>query len=148
AQEYVARLREGLAKDPRFDDLEFSFDAGGMIHAAMNEGNSTPISIRVTGKDQESTHRIAAGICARAREVDGVVDARVIQRLDYPEFLINVDRKKAADLGLTQEDVMRNVVAALNSSIQFNKNNFWIDPKNKNQYYVGVQYRERDIRSV
>src|SRR5262249_29522559 len=30
----------------------------------------------------------------------------------------------------------------------FNKNNFWIDPRNKNQYYVGVQYRERDIRSV
>src|SRR5262249_8089666 len=82
------------------------------------------------------------------REIDGVVDARVIQRLDYPEFMINVDRKKAADLGLTQEDVMRNVVSALNSSIQFNKNNFWIDPKNKNQYYVDVQYREQDIRSV
>ena len=43
---------------------------------------------------------------------------------------------------------MRNVVAALNSSIQFNKNNFWIDPKNKNQYYVGVQYREQDMKSV
>ena len=51
-------------------------------------------------------------------------------------------------MGLTQEDVMRNVVAAMNSSIQFNKRNFWIDPKNKNQYYVGVQYREDDIKSV
>src|SRR5262249_20279394 len=43
---------------------------------------------------------------------------------------------------------MRNVVSALNSSIQFNKNNFWIDPHNKNQYYVGVQYREKDMKSV
>ena len=43
---------------------------------------------------------------------------------------------------------MRNVVAALNSSIQFNKNNFWIDPINQNQYFVGVQYREKDIKSV
>ncbi len=43
---------------------------------------------------------------------------------------------------------MRNVVAAFNSSIQFNKHNFWIDPKSKNQYFVGVQYYEKDIKSI
>ncbi len=43
---------------------------------------------------------------------------------------------------------MKNVVAALNSSIQFNKKNFWIDPKTHNQYYVGVQYPEADIQSI
>ena len=43
---------------------------------------------------------------------------------------------------------MKNVVAALNSSIQFNKKNFWIDPVSKNQYFVGVQYPEEDIESV
>src|SRR5438132_11456748 len=45
-------------------------------------------------------------------------------------------------------DVMRNLVAALNSSIQFNKKNFWIDPVSHNQYFVGVQYPEEDIQSV
>jgi multidrug efflux pump subunit AcrB len=148
SQQYVERLRARLAAEPRFDDLEFSFDAGGMFHAAMNEGKSTPISIRVTGKDQATAHRVASAIRQRVAAIDGVVDARVIQRLNYPEYKINVDRKKAAELGLTQEDVMRNVVAALNSSIQFNKRNFWIDPHNKNQYYVGVQYREQDMKSV
>ena len=82
------------------------------------------------------------------RQVHGVVDARIIQRLDYPQFTINVDRAKAADLGLTQEDVMKNVVAAFNSSIQFNKQNFWIDPVSRNQYFVGVQYPEEDIESI
>ena len=43
---------------------------------------------------------------------------------------------------------MKNVVAALNSSIQFHKKNFWIDPVSKNQYFVGVQYFEEDIDSV
>ena len=148
AQQYVELLRDGLTKEPKFADLEFAFDAGGMIHAAMNEGKSTPISIRVTGKNQEVTHRVAAAIRERVQTIDGVVDARVIQRLNYPEYMVNVDRKKASDLGLTQEDVMRNVVAALNSSIQFNKRNFWIDPVNKNQYYVGVQYRENAIKTV
>ena len=77
-----------------------------------------------------------------------MVDARIIQRLDYPEYVIDVDRAKAADLGLTQEDVMKNVVAAFNSSIQFNKKNFWIDPVGGNQYFVGVQYPEGDIKSI
>ena len=81
-------------------------------------------------------------------QIDGVVDARIIQRLDYPQYLINVDRAKSAQLGLTQADVMREIIAALNSSIQFNKTNFWIDPVSTNQYYVGVQYFEKDIKSI
>jgi multidrug efflux pump subunit AcrB len=148
AQQYVALLRDRVTNDSRFADLEFAFDAGGMIHAAMNEGKSTPISIRVTGNADQATHQVAAAIRDRVATIPGVVDARVIQRLNYPEYKINVDRKKAADIGLTQEDVMRNVVAAINSSIQFNKENFWIDPVNKNQYYVGVQYREDAIKTV
>jgi multidrug efflux pump subunit AcrB len=43
---------------------------------------------------------------------------------------------------------MRNVVAAANSSIAFNKHNFWIDPVSHNQYFVGVQYPESDIESI
>jgi multidrug efflux pump subunit AcrB len=148
AQEYVHELRLRFGGDPGFTDLEFAFDAGGMIRSAMNEGKSSPISVRVTGKNAELANRIASGIRQRVVTVDGVVDARVIQRLDYPEFIINVDRAKAAELGLTQEDVMRNIIAAVNSSIQFNKKNFWIDPRSKNQYFVGVSYRPEDIQSI
>ncbi|MDR3633883.1 MAG: efflux RND transporter permease subunit [Isosphaeraceae bacterium] len=148
AQEYVHLVRTGVAKDPRFRDLDFGFDAGGLIRGAMNEGKSTPINIRVTGKKQKEARAVAEAIRARCARIDGVVDARIIQRLDYPEYIIDVDRAKAADLGLTQEDVMKNVVAAFNSSIQFNKKNFWIDPIGGNQYFVGVQYPEGDIKSV
>ncbi|MEA2631855.1 MAG: hypothetical protein QOE66_2074, partial [Chloroflexota bacterium] len=148
AQEYVHLVRTGVAGDPRFRSLDFGFDAGGLVRGAMNEGKSTPINIRVTGKDQRTARAIAEQIRARCVEIRGVVDARIIQRLDYPEYVINVNRAKAADLGLTQEDVMKNVVAAFNSSIQFNKKNFWIDPVGGNQYFVGVQYPEEDIKSI
>ena len=148
AQEYVHILRTAFNKDDRFGDLEFAFDAGGMVRSAMNEGRSTPISIRVTGKNEKVAHKIATAIKNEVKKIDGVVDARVIQRLNYPQYVIKVDRAKAAELGLTQDDVMRNVVAAFNSSIQFNKHNFWIDPKSKNQYFVGVQYYENDIKSI
>ena len=119
-----------------------------MIRSAMNEGKSSPINIRISGKNMPQARSIAEAIKHEIVRIDGVVDARIIQRLDYPEYIIEVDRAKVADLGLNQAEVMKNVVAALNSSIQFHKKNFWIDPVSKNQYFVGVQYFEEDIDSV
>src|SRR5208282_5579654 len=92
--------------------------------------------------------KVADRILSEVKGIDGVVDARILQRLDYPEYVIEVDQSKASNLQLTQTDVMRNIVAAFNSSVQFNKRNFWIDPKSHNQYYVGVQYPEGDIRDL
>ena len=148
AQEYVSRLRTGFARNAKFSDLEFAFDAGGMIRSAMNEGKSSPLNIRISGKNMPQLRGVAEAIRRKIVPIPGVVDARIIQRLDYPQFIIEVDRAKVADLGLSQAEVMKNVVAALNSSIQFHKKNFWIDPVSKNNYYVGVQYLEDDILSV
>ena len=148
AQEYVERLRERISAAPEFADLEVAYDAGGLIRGAMNEGKSTPINIRVEAKDLAKARHVAEDIQREVTTIKGVVDVRIIQRLDYPEYVVNVDRAKAASMGLTQSDVMRNVVAAFNSSIQFNKRNFWIDPVTHNQYFVGVQYPEGDIQSV
>ena len=174
AQEYAAILRHGFADDRRFQRLldevyelkmtakelpagvlpfsrgnaEFAFDSGGMIRSAMNEGKSTPLNVRITAKSLPKARGVADALLAEVRRIDGVVDARIIQRLDYPQYVIDVDRAKAAGMGLSQQEVMKNVVAAMNSSVQFNKRNFWIDPISHNQYYVGVSYPERDIVSL
>jgi multidrug efflux pump subunit AcrB len=148
AQEYVDVLRRGFAADPAFRDLEFAFDAGGMVRSAMNEGKSTPLNVRITSKDMKKARAVADLMLARIREIDGVVDARILQRLDYPQYVLEIDQAKASSMGFTQLDVMQNVVSAFNSSVQFNKRNFWIDPKSSNQYFVGVQYPEEDISSV
>ena len=66
--------------------------------------------------------------------------------MDYPQIGIDVDRVKAAQLGLTQEDVIKNVVTAVNSSIGFNPA-FWIAP-NGNHYFIGAQYAEEEIDSI
>jgi multidrug efflux pump subunit AcrB len=148
AQEYVYRIRERVTADPGLVNVEFAFDAGGMIRSAMNEGKSTPLNVQITGKQLDKAHQLAQQIREKVKGIAGVVDCRILQRLDYPQFVLTVDRAKAADLGLNQGDVMKNVVAALNSSIQFNKKNFWIDPVTHNQYFVGVQYPEKDIKSL
>jgi multidrug efflux pump subunit AcrB len=148
SQQYAQLLRAGIPKEPKLATLEVAFNTGGTIRSALNEGKVTPLNVRIDGKNHHTTRAIAERIRDKVQQVDGVVDARIVQRLNYPEFIIDVDRAKSRILGLTQEEIMKNLVAALKSSIQFNKHNFWIDPVSQNQYFVGVQYPEQDIHSL
>jgi multidrug efflux pump subunit AcrB len=141
SQEWIRILRAGLAKNSKFAQLEFSFDSGGLVRGALNEGKSSPINIQLLGKNQDVLFKMADQIKAAVEGIDGIVDARVLERPDAPELNINVDRAKAAQSGLTQDEIMKNVIAATNSSITYNKKNFWIAP-NGMQYFVGVQYPE------
>ena len=147
-QSHVRELREHFLHDSKFDGLEFAFATGGLIRTAMNEGKATPINVQLTGRDLQTLRRIADDLRRDVAEIEGIVDARVLQRFDYPRYMIEVDRTKAADLGLALPYVIKNVIAALSGSIQFHKENFYIDPKTFNQYFVGVQYPERSIESL
>ncbi len=94
AQEHVHRLRVGLRDNPTFpDELEFAFDAQRHDPFGHERGKSSPINIRLSGKDMPQARRsIAESIEAHeVNGIDGVVDARIIQRLDYPEYIIEVN---------------------------------------------------------
>lgn len=145
AQEYAERLRRTLGE--RFPGVEFSYDTGGLLTTALNFGLPSPINIQVEGNKLDVAADLAEQIRARVAQVPGTADVRIQQKLDYPQIGINVDRVKAAYLGLTQEDVVKNVVTALNSSVNFAPA-FWIDHKNGNHYFIGAQYREAAIRSL
>ena len=148
SQEYVRILRKGLKNNPTFTGLEFAFDSGGLIRGALNEGKSSPINVQLVGKNQHVLFKVADKILKEVKNVDGVVDARVLQKPDAPELIIQVDRAKASELGLNQNDIMRNVIAATNSSIMYNKKSFWFDPKSGNQYFVGVTFRDQEFQSL
>jgi multidrug efflux pump subunit AcrB len=142
---YVDELRKQLPQ--RFPGIEFNFDTGGMLSAALNGGLPAPINIQVEGNKLEVAHEIAEKIKRHAETVPGAVDVRIQQRLDAPQINIDTDRVKVAQVGLTQEEVVKNIVTALNSSINFAPS-FWIDEKNGNHYFIGAQYRENDIQSI
>jgi len=143
--DYVDDLRAKLPGE--FPGVEFDFDTGGMLTAALNGGLPSPINIQVEGKDLHVARGIAQKIVAQARDVPGAVDVRIQQRLDGPMINVDVDRVKAAQLGLTQEQVVKNIVTALNSSVNFAPS-FWIDESNGNHYFIGAQYREEDIKDL
>ncbi len=143
--DYVDELRQKLPRE--FPGTEFNFDTGGLLSAALNFGLPSPIDIQIEGNKLEIAHDIADKIKRFAQTVPGAVDARIEQRLDAPQINVEVDRIKAAQLGLMQETVVKNIVTAFNSSVNFAPS-FWVDQNNGNHYFVGAQYREEDIRSL
>ena len=142
--ETVDALRERLNRE--YPSVEFAFDTGGMMTAAMNFGLPSPIQVQVSGFDLPTMQEIAGHIKRVIEDTPGTTDVRIAQRVDYPQIGIEVDRVKAAQLGLVQEDVIKNVVTAVNSSIGFNPA-FWI-ASNFNHYFIGAQYEEQNITSL
>jgi len=142
AQAYVRRLRGVLPQ--KFPGVSFSYDTGGLLSAALNYGLPSPIDIQVIGNSLDVAHTIAQDVETAVRQVRGTTDVRIQQKLDYPSLDVNVDRVKAAYLGLTQEDIVKNIVTATNSSVSFLPG-FWIDEKNGNHYFLGAQFPEAII---
>ncbi|MCY4585872.1 MAG: efflux RND transporter permease subunit [Bryobacterales bacterium] len=143
--EYVRRLRRRLRE--RFPMIEFSFETGGIISSAINFGLPAPINIQVNGDRLEGAQEMAREIKALVEAVPGAADVRIQQKLDYPQLSLEIDRAKAALLGINADEAVKNIVASLNSSVNFDPA-FWIDERNGNHYFVGVQYREQDIDSI
>ncbi|MBU6430363.1 MAG: efflux RND transporter permease subunit, partial [Cyanobacteria bacterium REEB65] len=145
AREYADELRAFFKKN--FPEIEASVDTGGMLTAALNMGLAAPINVQVEGNKLDVSRGIAENIAEKLKAVPGAVDVSIQERLDYPQIAIELDRPKIARLGLTVEEVVKTVVTALNSSINFAPA-FWIDPKNGNHYFIGAQYREEEIKDL
>jgi len=146
SQEYARQLREAFAG--KFPGVEFAFNTGGMVSAALNFGLPAPINIQVEGRDMKEQYKIAREVKELIeREVPGAVDLRIQQSIDYPTIKIDPDRTKMAYSGLSQEDTVKNLMSVLNSSTSFDPA-FWLDYKTGNHYFVGVTYKEDDIKSI
>ncbi len=143
--EYVTRLREVFRE--KYPFLDFHFKTGGMMTSALNFGLPSPINIQVEGNSLEVGQEIAREIQRIVESVLGTTDVRIKQKLDYPQLTLDVDRNKSAMLGLNTEEIVKNIVTSLNSSVNFDPA-FWIDETNGNHYFVGAQYREEDITSL
>jgi len=147
--ETVTRLRKRLNNDPVLKEagMEFAFDTGGILTAALNQGEPSPIHMQVGGYSLENAQEIAHEIKRTMENVPGTTDVRVMQKIDYPMIKVSVDRVRAKDLGITPQEVTEALVSTTNSSINFDPA-FWIDPSNGNHYFMGAQYFEHDINKV
>jgi multidrug efflux pump subunit AcrB len=128
---YVRSLRLSLNRD--FPGVTLYFLPADIVSQTLNFGLPAPFDIQVLGRDLPGNHRVADQIADKIRHVRGALDVRVQQPSDLPRFEFAIDRTKASELGLAEQDIANSVLLNLNGSTQV-RPNFWLDP------YVGVQY--------
>jgi hydrophobic/amphiphilic exporter-1 (mainly G- bacteria), HAE1 family len=141
---YMDQLRDALKQ--QVPDVRAFFQSGSIIDAVLNFGSAAPIDLQLSGSDYKELFSAAGQVRNAVRTLPEVADAFIPEESGYPTLDIKVDRTRAGRLGLTQKDVVTNVVTALTSN-QMIAPSIWIDRKTGNDYFLTAQYRESDIDS-
>ncbi len=142
---YVDVLRRELPA--RFPELGFYFQPADIVTQILNFGLPSPVSIQVTGAARDKTYAVAQAIAKDLREVPGAADVRVHQITAAPRLHLDVDRTRAAAVGLTQRDVAADVLLYVSTSGQVAPN-YWTDPATGNSYPVVVQVPEWRMEGI
>lgn len=143
--EYMRRVREQLSQ--KLPQLSTYFQSGGLVDAVINLGLPAPIDVQVSGNDLSKVYAVAKQLSGPVRELKGVSDVLIPQDIDYPALELDIDREKAGLLGLSQKEIIDNVITALTSNGMIAPN-YWIDPKSGNPYLLTVQYPENAVKTL
>jgi HAE1 family hydrophobic/amphiphilic exporter-1 len=143
--EYMRRVRGRIVRD--LPQLTTYFQSGGLVDAVINLGLPAPIDVQVSGSNMQQTYAVASQLASKIRQLKGVSDVLIPQDIDYPALELDVDREKASQLGLSQKEIVDNVITSLTSNAMIAPN-YWIDPKSGNPYLLTVQYPENAVSTL
>ena len=143
--EYVHRLRERLNRE--FPGVMIYFLPADIVSQTLNFGLPAPFDIQVVGRNQAAGRAIAVQLATQIKNIPGAVDVRVNQPDNWPQFHIDVNRSKAAALGLTEQNVANSVLLSLSGSSQVQPS-YWLNPAIGVQYSINVRAPEYAMDSL
>jgi len=143
--DYMQQVQQDIRK--QFPEIRTFFSSGSMVDAILNMGMPAPIDVQVSSGDLQQSYGIAQDLARKIGDLKGVGQVYIPQDMNYPAISLDVDRVHAAELGLTQKDVVDNVITALNSNLMIAPN-YWVDRKTGNDYFLTVQYYEKGSPSI
>jgi len=143
--QYMAEVQRRV--NQQYPELRTFFQSGSMEDAIINTGMPAPIDIQVSSPDIAGDYRLAREIASKVSALPETGQIYIPQDMDYPGIRMDVNRVHAAELGLSQKDVVDNVITALNSNVMIAPN-YWVDRATGNNYFLTVQYYEQGTRSI
>src|SRR5580692_9917720 len=141
---YTRKLRQVLPA--AFPEEIFYFQAADIVTQILNFGLPAQIDVRTVGRGLNNLS-IANELRRRLAVIPGIVDAHLQQEVDAPAFMADIDRARAAQLGLNASTVATNLNVSLSSSEQVSPN-FWTGPASGIPYYFAVQTPEPKVNSM
>ena len=142
---YIDEVKEAIAKE--IPEVQTFYSSGSLVDGVLNMGAPAPIDVRIRGNDVTADFGVAQKLASQIRQMHGVADVYIPQDMDYPSLRISVDRTRASELGLTEKEVVSNIITALTSN-QMIAPSIWIDPNSGNNYFLTVMYKEGQIKSL
>jgi multidrug efflux pump subunit AcrB len=143
-EKYIKELRERLAR--QFPGDLFYFLPADIVSQTLNFGLPAPYDIQVIGRDSRN-HDIAVRLADEIKKIPGAVDVRVNQPNNLPQLTVEVERVKAAQLGLAENDVANSILLDLSGTTQIQPV-YWLDPQLGIQYLIDVFVPQYAIDSV
>ncbi len=143
--EVMERYRKNMkAKMP---DFAMSFEPMALTDKILSQGSPTPIEVKVSSKNKKQNVAYAYKMIERLKQIPYLRDIQIGQSISYPAIDINIDRIKAAQLGVDVGDITRSLTASTSSS-RFTDKNVWIDEKAGLGYNVQVEVPENKMTSI
>src|SRR5499426_466046 len=105
--DYVRKLRQALPA--AFPDVLFYFQPADMVTQILNFGLPAQNDVRTVGYDRATNLKVANELRRRIAAIPGIADAHLQQEVDAPAFLADIDRVRAAQLGLNANTIATNI---------------------------------------
>lgn len=152
SKEYHADLDELKEKlrakiKERAPELSLSFEPIELTDKILSQGSPTPVEVRISGRNKKLNEEYAEKLMAKLRGVSYLRDVQLTQSTKYPAINIDIDRTRAAQLGVDMTDVTRSLIASTSSS-RLTEKNVWVDEKAGLMYSVQVQIPENKMTSI
>ncbi len=139
------QLRKNIGK--AYPEVRLSFEPAELTEKIMAQGASTPIEIRVAGKNFDQIKTVAAELTTRMKALPYLRDVQIAQPLHFPTIRVNIDRARLAEMGLSLTEVARSITDATSSS-RFTEKVQWLDQNAAYTYQVQVQIPEYLMNSM
>ena len=144
-ERYMEQIRRELPDE--FPGSSLYFQPADIVSQVLNFGLPAPLDVQIDGPDAEQSFAVAQKLAEKIRVIPGASDVRIPQILAHPALALDVDRARAAQIGISERDVANNLLVSLSSSTLVAPS-FWINPRNNVNYPVVVETPTRRVDSV
>jgi multidrug efflux pump subunit AcrB len=138
-------LRKRIAE--KYPNIKISFEPIELTEKIMAQGASTPIEVRVAGKNMNDIENYTSRLLEKLKSISFLRDVQIAQPLKEPVINISIDRQKLSLMNLTIDNVSKSITDATSSS-RFTNKNLWLDDKTSYTYQTQIFIPEYIMNST
>lgn len=143
--ELKERFRKAVRKE--LPSILLSFEPIELTDKILSQGSPTPVEVAISSKNKKQNIDFAFKVLDKLKQIKYLRDVQIGQSFKYPALNINIDRVRAAQQGVSINEISRSLVASTSSS-RYTEKNVWLDSKAGLSYAVQVEIPEYQMSSL